>query len=120
VGLGQLVGTGLLGTVYPYREAGLCTVMAVVWPIHGVSFVGLLLRRGWSRIVSVGLALAWALLSARQLVERLPRWGPAQGPGVPILAAAIVFLIGLGVCLSVSRTVKSFLGDQRGMRALSW
>jgi hypothetical protein len=99
---------------YPFRGS-LWTVMLVVWACHSVSFVGLLLRRSWSRVLFAGLCFAWTVYLAWQVVTGL------AGGRVEVLG--LLFALTLGSLLTVlayhllsSRRVREFLGIGRGER----
>jgi hypothetical protein len=110
VGTLQVVVTGSQGRLYPYPDRSLWTIMLVIWAVHGACFVGLLLRRPWSRVLSTLLAFAWALLMASQVAEQLAR-GNVVDPAVWLVAGSMVGLIVLGLHLGTSRRVRSFLRD---------
>lgn len=109
VGIIQIVVTAFLGKLYPYHDATLWTTMLIIWLVHGTCFVGLLLRRRWSRFLASAIALAWALLSVWQIVEHLVRGYRLEIGPLLILVLATVFLALFGLHLAVSRKVKSFL-----------
>lgn len=109
VGIIQIVVTLFIGRLYPYRGATLWTTMLIIWLLHGTSFVGLLLRRRWSRFFSSAIAFAWALLSVWQIVEHLVRGYRLEIGSLLILVLATAFLALFGFHLATSSRVKSFL-----------
>lgn len=108
-GLLQLGGTVLLRTLFPYRAPALWLTMACVWLAHGVCFVGLLLRRSWSRVLASGLATAWALLGVRQLTEQLERNDRIDVVELALLVAAILAMLALALRVARSDRVRAFL-----------
>jgi len=112
VGILQACGTVFLGKLYPYRDATLWTTMMTVWLFHGACFLGLLLRRPWSRMLSTLVVFGWALLSIWQIADHLLRGQRVDIAGLMILGTATVFLILFGVYLATSSSVKSFLNAQ--------
>ena len=71
VGVFQILVTGYLGRLYPYHYANLWTIMLVIKLVNAACFVGLLLRKQWSRHLSALLAVGWAMLLASQVAEHL-------------------------------------------------
>ena len=111
IGLLQIIVTGYQRKMYPFHDVTLWTIMMVIWLVHGACFVGLLLRRPWSRLVSVMLALAWALLSASQIAEHLARGYSVDIAELLIVSASMVFLILFGLHLATSSRIKLFLNE---------
>ena len=109
IGLLQIIVTGYQRKMYPFHDVTLWMIMMAVWLVHGACFVGLLLRQPWSRLVSVMLALAWALLAAAQIVEHLVRGYRVDITELLIVSASMVFLILFGLHLATSSRIKSFL-----------
>jgi len=111
IGLLQIIVTVYQRKMYPFHDVTLWTIMMVIWLVHGACLVGLLLRRPWSRLVSVMLALAWALLSASQLAEHLARGYRVDIAELLIVSASMVFLILFGLHLATSSRIRSFLNE---------
>jgi hypothetical protein len=111
VGLLQIVVTAFRGKMYPYHDVTLWGIMMAIWLVHGACFVGLLLRRPWSRLVSVMLAFGWALLAAHQITEHLMRGYRLDIVGLLIVSAGMVVLFLFGLHLATSNKVKAFLSD---------
>jgi hypothetical protein len=112
IGIFQLLMTALGSRWYPFGYFELWGVMLAVWILHGVCFVGILLRRRWTRLLSSILAFGWSLLLASQIFEQL---SPEISPYTDDLFLAIVLMVLLflfGLYLIVSRTVKSFFSVQ--------
>jgi len=108
-GLLQLLASAYLGRWYPYRHVELWLFMLAVQLLHAACCVGLLLRKRWSRQLSVLLTGGWALLLAAQLGEHLPPARTASGLELLLVAGLLLALLGLGLYLARSRQVKAFL-----------
>jgi hypothetical protein len=116
LGTGIATATGvfpLLLSAAQWREGRflepLWIVMAVTWLAHGICFLGLLLRRGWSRVFAALLCFGWAVLLVAQFVDHLARGSRIQ-TGELVIAAV---LIGVGVVfgwhLLASQRIRDFL-----------
>ncbi len=111
VGLFQIVVSGYRLRMYPFHDAALWTIMMVIWSIHGACFVGLLLRRRWSRLLSLILMLAWALLLGAAIAEHLVRRDRADITELLIAGGIMVFLFVFGLHFATSTRVRSFLNN---------
>ena len=116
IGTGFATAVGLLPLVMTVAGTGgdrfrdpLWAIMAAIWLVHGVCFVGLLLRRGWSRLLAALLCFGWAALLIAQFVDHVLRDLPIH---TGELAIAIV-LIGIGIFygwhLLASPRIRGFL-----------
>jgi hypothetical protein len=103
-----LAVSAVLQRPYPFRES-LWTVMLVVWACHSVSFVGLLLRRSWSRLLFAGLCFAWTVYLAWQVVTSLVG-GRIEPLGLLLALTLGSLLIALGYHFLSSGRVAEFLG----------
>jgi hypothetical protein len=108
IGIFQVLMTGLQRKWYPYPDARLWAVMLAVWLVHGASFVGMLLRQQWSRLVSAVLAFGWVLLLASQIAEHLPPRVSSDTKELLIAVVLLVLLLFIGLHLFTSRKVMSF------------
>ena len=108
IGIFQLLMSGLQRKWYPFLDAGLWGVMLAVWLVHGVCFVGMLLRHQWSRVVSAMLSFGWALLLASQISEHLSPRVSSDTAELLIAVVLMVILFLFGLYLAWSRKVKSF------------
>jgi len=111
MGLLQIIVTGYEGKVYPFHDFTLWRIMMAIWLVHGACFVGLLLRRPWSRLMSVMLALAWALLAAAQIAEHLVRGYRVDIAELLLVSVSMMFLFLFGLHLATSSRIKSFLNE---------
>lgn len=109
LGMLQVIATLVLDRMYPYPDANLWALMFGVWLVHGAGLVGLLLRRAWSGVVCATLAFGWALLAGWQIADHVLRGHRVEVMGMLIVAGFLIFLIWIGVDLSTSRRVRSFL-----------
>jgi hypothetical protein len=109
-----LVVSAVLQRPYPFRGS-LSTVMLVVWACHSGSFVGLLLRRSWSRLLFAGLCFAWTVFLAWQAVTGLAG-GRVEPLGLLLALTLGSLLTVLGLHFVSSRRVREFLGIGRGGR----
>jgi hypothetical protein len=110
LGVAQVVGTVLTRRWYPFNQAGEWTAMLLVWLVHAACFAALLLRRGWSRLLSAALAFGWAVLLGVQVAEHFRR-GASDTTGLFIVVALMVSLLLFGSYLVSSSKARSFLGD---------
>ena len=107
VTLFQLAVSALIGKFYPYRGT-LWFVMTGVGVVHAVGLVGVLLRQGWARLVTVLICLGWSALVVRQLVDHLSHGRPLSvGEGA---LAFVLFSVpaALGLHFTVSSGVRAF------------
>jgi hypothetical protein len=109
VGVTQIVGTLLKGSLYPFRHACGWWAMLVVWVVHAACFAGLLLRQSWSRLLSATLAFGWAALLGLQVAQHLAPGASSDTAGVLIAIALMAVLVLLGRYLASSSKIKSFL-----------
>ena len=109
VGVAQLAGTLFKGSWYPFDDAGLWWALLVVWVVHAACLAGLLLRRGWSRLLSATLPIGWAVLLGRQVAESLAADASADTAGMLIAIGLMVMLVLCGTYLASSSEVRSFL-----------
>jgi hypothetical protein len=110
LGIVQIVGSGVRGQWYPYRDPGLWLSMLLVWGLHGVCLVALLVRWPWSRHLAAALALGWALLLGWQLAEALITSTRTSSTELLLAAGLLVALLALAVAFVRSRAVKDYLG----------
>jgi hypothetical protein len=109
-GLVQAGGTLLLSNWYPF--AGTLWVVAMAVSLaHGACFVGLLLRRPWSRPVTAALSIAWSLLLVWQISEQLVHGYRINLAEYAILFVGIALLSFLGYHILSSRRIKAFFGS---------
>jgi hypothetical protein len=108
-GITQVIGTALQGRWYPYHDAGLWVVMLAVWAVHASAFAGLLLRRGWSRLLSAAVAIGWALLLGTQIAAQITSVAATDTAGVLAASGLMVLLLLFAGYLASSRKAKSFL-----------
>lgn len=124
VGTGTTTAVGLFPLAVRIFESSegrfrdpLWAIMIAIWLAHGVCFVGLLMRRAWSRTFVALLCFGWAALLVAQFVDHLARGSRIQ-PGELVIS---VVLIAIGVLfgwhLLVSRDVKDFLASPARTRA---
>lgn len=78
---------------------------------HAACFAGLLLRRGWSRLLGATLAFGWAALLGVQVAEQLSLGTLADGTGMLVALGLMVLLLLFGSCLLSSGRARSFLGQ---------
>lgn len=109
LGVFQILVTGYLGRPYPYHYANLWAIMLVIELVHAACFVGLLLRKQWSRHMSGLLAFGWAMLLASQIAEHLPPRAPLNISELMIAIGIMVLLFILGLYFFISRKMKSCL-----------
>lgn len=105
IGLIQLVVSLLLRELYPFRLPGLWVLTMAIWIAHATCFVGLLLRKRWSRLLCAALPLAWAALLAKQIVEHLAGGALIDIGELLIAVALIVLLVVFGGYLATSKRV---------------
>jgi hypothetical protein len=105
IGIIQIVVTLLIGALYPFRLPGLWAITMVIWIAHGACFVGLLLRKRWSRWLCAALPLAWAALLAAQIVDHLVRGSPIDPTELVIVLVLILVLSLFGYYLARSKRV---------------
>lgn len=107
IGLIQVVVSLLLRELYPFRLPGLWALTLAIWIVHGTCFVGLLLRKRWSRYLCAALPLAWAALLASQIADHLMRGARTDVGELLIAVALIVLLVVFGGYLAASRRVRA-------------
>ena len=113
VGLIQLVGTVVDGRKYPFRGE-MWDITMVIWSLHGLCFVGLLLRRPWSRWVTALLSLGWAAFLAWQLFDHFHRrTATVVWSELAIAVGVLCVLIFLGYYALASKRVRAFLDRSR-------
>lgn len=105
IGVIQVVVTLLVGELYPFRLPGLWALTLAIWIAHGTCFVGLLLRKRWSRWLCAALPLAWAALLAAQIADHLVRGSPIDSTELAVVVALIVALVLYGCYLARSPRV---------------
>jgi hypothetical protein len=108
-GVVQVVGTVVAGRLYPFHHAGDWAAVLVVWLVHAACFAGLLLRQGWSRLMSATLAFGWASLLGVQVAEHLGPGRPSGGTDILVALVLMALLFALGICLVSSRKARLFL-----------
>lgn len=109
VGAAQVVGTLFKGSWYPFNDAGIWWAMLAVWVVHAACLAGLLLRKGWSRLLSATLAFGWAALLGSQVAEHLGPGTSSDTTGALIAIALMVVLVLLGYYIASSSRTRSFL-----------
>lgn len=109
IGVFQILMTVYQGKLYPYHFANLWTTMLVIKLFHAVCFVGLLLRKQWSRLAGALLAIGWAILMASQIAEHFPLKASSNIADLMIAFGIMLSLIFLGMHLIVSHKAKSFM-----------
>jgi hypothetical protein len=109
IGTAQVIGTVLMRAWYPYPDVKLWLAMLATWLAHAASFTGLLMRKRWSRPLSAMLAVGWALLLVKQIVEQWARVGATDTVGALIAAGLVGLLLLFAAYLAWSRAVNSFL-----------
>lgn len=117
VGLVQLGGTLLLSNWYPFA-GWLWPIAMVICLAHGACFVGLLLRRPWSRPTAALLAFGWALLPVWQLAEQLVHGHRVSPAEYATLIAGTAVLSFLGYHILSSRRINGLLGSDRERRVV--
>jgi hypothetical protein len=107
IGVIQVVVTLLLSELYPFRLPGLWAITLAIWIAHGACFVGLLLRKSWSRLLCAALPLAWAALLAAQIVDHVVRGSPIDPTELAIVVVLILVLTLFGYYLARSSRVRA-------------
>lgn len=107
IGIIQVVVTLLISELYPFRLAGLWAMTLAIWIVHGACFVGLLLRKPWSRWLCAALPPAWAALLAAQIVDHLVRGSAIDPTELVIVVALILMLVLFGYYLGRSPRVRA-------------
>ena len=111
MGVIQMIVTGYLGRLYPYRYTSLWATMLSIKAIHAMCFVGLLSRKQWSRYATALLAAGWAILLAFQIAEHLPPRAHLNITELIIAFGIMVFLVILGLKVFLSKKVRAFLNN---------
>jgi tetrahydromethanopterin S-methyltransferase subunit F len=109
IGLLQLVASVLMRELYPFDPPGLWALTMAIWIAHGACFVGLLLRRRWSRYLCAALPLGWAALLAVQIVDHLAHGRPAEPVEMTIAVALVLLLSAFAWYLIASERIKLIL-----------
>ena len=110
-------GTLLLSNWYPFA-GWLWPIAMVICLAHGACFVGLLLRRPWSRPTAALLAFGWALLPVWQLAEQLVHGHRVSPAEYATLIAGTAVLSFLGYHILSSRRINGLLGSDRERRVV--
>ncbi len=113
LGLVQVGGTLLLGELYPFAGA-LWVVAFAVFLARGAIFVGLLLRRSWSRPMTALLSIGWALWLVWLFSEALVLGQRIDPADYVILVVGVSLLSFLGYHILSSRRIRAFLGSDSG------
>ena len=111
VGLVQLGGTLFLGKWYIFADTLWAIAMAVSLA-HAACFVGLLLRRPWSRPATAVLSIGWALLLVWQISEQLVHGHRINLAAYVTLFGGIALLSFLGYHILFSRRIRAFFGPE--------
>jgi len=109
IGLLQLVMSVLMHELYPFDPPGLWAFTMTIWIAHGAVFVGLLLRRRWSRYVCAALPLGWAVLLAVQIVDHLSHGRPVEPVELVIAIGVVLLLSAFAWYLITSKRIKLIL-----------
>ncbi len=107
------IGALLLGERYPFGGA-LWAIALAVFLAHGAGFVGLLLRRPWSRPASALLSIGWALWLVWLFSEALVLGQRINPADYVILVVGVSLLSFLGYHILSSRRIRAFLGSDSG------
>lgn len=109
IGLLQLVVSVLMRELYPFDPPQLWAITMAIWIAHGTCFVGLLLRRRWSRYVCAALPLGWAVLLVVQIVDHLAHGRPVEPVEMSIAVAMVLLLSAFAWYLIASARIKRIL-----------
>lgn len=74
---------------------------------RGACFVGMLLRKSWSRPLCAALPLAWAALLLTQIADHLLRDSRTDVPGLVTAVVLVLLRILFGYHLARSKTVRA-------------
>lgn len=107
IGLIQVLGSVLMGEWYPFRLPLLWATTMAIWIAHGACFVGMLLRKSWSRPLCAALPLAWATLLITQITDHLVRGSRIDVPELLIVVVLVLLLILFGYYLARSKSVRA-------------
>ena len=107
IGIIQVAGTLLLGTWYPFQGGALWAITLAVWSAHGVSFIGLLLRRAWSRTLSALLSLGWVAVLVWQIVDGISRDHRIDPVESLVITGLAALFLALGLYLLVSKRTRA-------------
>ncbi len=92
---------------YPFRLPALWATTMAIWIAHGACFVGMLLRKTWSRPLCAALPLAWAALLVTQITDHLVKGSPIDVLQLAIAAVLVLALILFGYYLATSKRVRA-------------
>lgn len=109
IGIVQIVVSALMRELYPYRLPGLWALTMAIWIAHGAGFVGLLLRKRWSRYLCAALPLGWTALLAVNTVDHLAHGRPVHATELGIAVGLMLLLTAFGYYLIASKRIRSFL-----------
>ena len=109
IGLLQLVVSVLMRELYPFDPPQLWAFTMAIWITHGVCFVGLLLRRRWSRYLCAALPLGWAALLVVQIVDHLAHGRPVEAVEMSIAVAMVLLLSAFAWYLIASTRIRQIL-----------
>ncbi len=107
IGLIQVLGSVLMTEWYPFRLPALWATTMAIWIAHGACFVGMLLRKSWSRPLCAALPLAWAALLIVQMADHLLKDSRTDVPGLAIAVVLVLLLILFGYYLAASKRVRA-------------
>ena len=110
IGLVQVSGSVLMTEWYPFRQPALWATTMAIWMAHGACFVGMLLRKSWSRPLCAALPLAWAALLISQIADHLLRDSRTDVSGLVISVVLVLLLILFGYYLASSKRVRAQFG----------
>lgn len=108
IGVVQFVGSAFLGRPYPFHGFLWLLTMAV-WVLHGTCFAGLLLRRGWSKLLSAIIAIGWSLVMAVQIIDYAFSDQRINLMELSIGAALMISLVAFGLYLLLSKDIDMFI-----------
>lgn len=109
IGLLQLVVSVLMRELYPFDPPGLWAFTMTIWIAHGACFVGLLLRKRWSRYLCAALPLGWAALLVVQIVDHLAHGRPAEPVEMTIAVGLMLLLSAFACYLITSKRIELIL-----------
>lgn len=109
VGIVQLVVSAALRELYPAGAPGIWGLMVSIWIVHGACFAGVLLRKRWSRYLSTALALGWAALLVRQIIDYLMYSRRIDAPELAMVIGLVLVLVAFAYHLMASRRIRRIL-----------